>query len=77
MTLTNGTMRYNCSMIDVYNRSVVAGENSSFIMSAPAVRTLEKALSSAKAIPENLIMPFQSFLTIGTIRYAHTRITDI
>ena len=23
------------------------------------------------------IMPFQSFLTIGTIRYAHTRITDI
>ena len=23
------------------------------------------------------IMPFQSLLTIGTIRYAHTRITDI
>lgn len=140
MILTNGTMRYNCSIIDLYDRSVVAGENSSFIMSAPAVRTLEKALSSAKAIPQNLIlhsnqgsqftsaefvqhcrelgisqsmsragcsydsapmerdyntlktaliyayrfetaaeriMPFQSFLTIGTIRYAHTRITDI
>ena len=26
MTLTNGTMRYHCSIIDLYDRSVVAGE---------------------------------------------------
>ncbi len=56
MTLTNGTMRYNCSIIDLYDRSVVAGENSSFITSSLAVRTLEKALSSAKAISQNLIL---------------------
>ncbi|MBF1257039.1 MAG: DDE-type integrase/transposase/recombinase [Stomatobaculum longum] len=48
---------YKCvSFIDLYDRSVVAGENSSIITSSPAVRTLEKALSSAKAIPQNLIL---------------------
>ena len=31
MTLTKGTIRYNCSIIDLYDRSVVASENSSFI----------------------------------------------
>ena len=56
MTLTNGTMRYNCSIIDLYDRSVVASENSSFITSSLAVRTLEKALSTAKAIPQNLTL---------------------
>ena len=56
MTLTNGIMRYNCSIIDLYDRSVVANENSSFITSSLVVRTLEKALSSAKAIPPNLIL---------------------
>ena len=55
-TLTNGTMRYNCSIIDLYDRSVVASENSPFITSSLAVRTLEKALSSTKAIPQNLIL---------------------
>ena len=50
MTLTNGTVRYNCSSIDLYDRSVVASENSSLITSSLAVRMLEKALSSAKAI---------------------------
>ena len=42
MTLTNGTMHYNCSIIDLYDRSVVASENSPFITSSLAVRTLEK-----------------------------------
>ena len=56
LTLTNGIMRYNCSVIDLYDRSVVANENSSFITSSLVVRTLEKALSSAKAIPQNLIL---------------------
>lgn len=56
MTLTNGTIRYNCSIIDLYDRSVVASENSSLITSSLALRTLEKALSSAKAIPQNLVL---------------------
>lgn len=42
MTLTNGTIRYNCSIIDLYDRIVVASENSSFITSSLVVRTLEK-----------------------------------
>lgn len=43
---------YKCvSFIDLYDRGVVAGENSSFITSAQAVCTLEKALSSVKDIP--------------------------
>ena len=49
-------MRYNCSIIDLYDRSVVASENSSFIASSLAVRTLEKALLSSKAISQNLIL---------------------
>ena len=56
MTLTNGIRRYNCSIIDLYDRSVVASENSSFITSSLAARTLEKALSSSKAISQNLIL---------------------
>ena len=28
-------------------------------------------------LQQNWIMPFQSLLTIGTIKYAHTRIMDI
>ena len=66
MTLTNGTMRYNYSIIDLYDRSVVAGENSSFITSSLAVRTLEKALSSARAIPQNLIEIQRSMTTSST-----------
>ena len=58
-------MRYHCSMIDLYDRSVVAGENSSFITSSLAVRTLEKALSSARAIPQNLI-EIQRSMTTGS-----------
>lgn len=56
MRLTNGTIRYHCSIIDLYDRSVVSGENSSFITSSLAVRTLEKALSSARAISQSLIL---------------------
>ena len=56
MTLTNGTMRYNCSIIDLYDRSVVASENSSFITSSLVERTLGKVLSSSKAISQNLIL---------------------
>ena len=56
MTLTDGTMRYNCPIIDLYDGSVFVSENSSFITGFLAVRTLEKALSSSKAISQNLIL---------------------
>ena len=51
MTLTNGTMRYSCSIIDLYDRSVVASENSPFITSSLAVRTLEKSVVECKGDP--------------------------
>lgn len=54
--LTNGTMRYNCTIIDLYDRSVVASETGKWITSDLAIKTLEKALSSQRKSPENLIL---------------------
>jgi transposase InsO family protein len=42
--LKNGKKRYNCTILDLYDRSVVATLNSKFIDAELAVRTLEKAL---------------------------------
>mgnify|MGYP001685746682 CR=1 FL=1 len=50
MTLTNGTMRYHCSMIDLYDRSVVASENSSFITSFLVVRAVRMTMCRRSAI---------------------------
>lgn len=46
--LANGKMRYNCSIIDLYDRSVVATANSDYINTELAKTTLEKALSVEK-----------------------------
>ena len=54
--LTNGTLRYNCTIIDLFDRSVVASENGKWITSQLAISTLEKALMSQKTFPENLIL---------------------
>ena len=42
--LRNGTPRYNCTIIDVYDRRVVASQNSTSINSRLAINTLHKAL---------------------------------
>ena len=54
--LTNGSMRYNCTIIDLFDRSVVASETGKWITSDLAIKTLEKALSSQRKKPENLIL---------------------
>jgi putative transposase len=54
--LTNGSLRYNCTMIDLYDRSVIASETGKWITSDLAIRTLEKALHSQKKKPRNLIL---------------------
>ena len=54
--LTNGSMRYNCTIIDLYDRRVVASETGKWITSDLAILTLEKALHSQKRRPENLIL---------------------
>lgn len=50
MTLTNGAMRYNCFMIDLYDRSVVASENSTFITGSLAVRDVRMTMHRWNAI---------------------------
>ena len=44
ITLTNGQKRYNCSILDLYNRSIVASLNSKYINADLAINTLKMAL---------------------------------
>lgn len=46
--LSNGKMRYNCSILDLYDRSIVASVNGESINTKLAKETLEKALKSEK-----------------------------
>ncbi len=54
--LTNGSKRYNCSIIDIYDRSVIASLNGNKMTGELAVRTLKKALSSQPKINKKLIL---------------------
>jgi transposase InsO family protein len=55
LKLKNGSKRYNCSIIDLYDRSIVASLNSKWIDTSLAINTLEIALSTNK-INNNLIL---------------------
>ncbi len=46
--LKNGKIRYNCTIIDLFNRSVVSSVNGDFITSNLAINCLEKALKQQK-----------------------------
>ena len=46
--LSNGKMRYNCTIIDLYDRSVVASLNSDHLNTELAVDTLKRAISNEK-----------------------------
>ena len=48
--LTDGSKRYNCSIIDLYDRSVIASITDKHITSDLAKRTLQKALDSQQGI---------------------------
>ena len=70
--LTNGSMRYNCTIIVLFDRSVVASETGKWITSDLAIKTLEKALNTQKIVPENLILhPDQrsQFTSLQFIQY--------
>lgn len=54
--LTGGDVRYNCTIIDLYDRSVVASITDRNITSDLAIRTLDKALSSQKKLSSQLIL---------------------
>ena len=54
--LKNHEVRYNCTIIDLYDRSVVAGITDRHITSELAIRTLQRALDSQPAIQGELIL---------------------
>ena len=54
--LKNGDVRYNCTIIDLYDRSVVASITDRHITSGLAIRTLQKALDSQPQARSGLIL---------------------
>lgn len=54
--LKNGDVRYNCTIIDLYDRSVVASITDRHITSDLAIRTLRRALDSQPAIKNGLLL---------------------
>ena len=54
--LKDGQKRYNCSIIDLYDRSVIASLNSKTMTAELAINTLKKALSSQSIPKSGLIL---------------------
>lgn len=54
--LTNGSKRYNCSILDLYDRSIIASITDKNINSDLVIRTLKKALESQPKIQDELIL---------------------
>jgi len=60
--LTGGDVRYNCTIIDLHDRSVIASITDRHITSDLAIRTLDKALASQKSIsPDLILLPKEKF----------------
>ena len=56
LTLANGEKHYNCTIIDLFDRSVVASITDKNITSELAIRTLQRALKSKKIDKGSLIL---------------------
>lgn len=69
--LSNGTLRYNCTIIDLYDRSVVASETGRWITSELAIQTLDKALKSQKARTKNLILHSDQGCQFTSLSFTH------
>lgn len=54
--LKNGDVRYNCTIIDLHDRSVTASITNRHITSELAVCTLQKALESQRPANDSLIL---------------------
>jgi Transposase and inactivated derivatives len=54
--LADGSTRYNCSVLDLHDRSIVASITDRNITSELAVRTVKRALESQPEIKEGLIL---------------------
>jgi transposase InsO family protein len=56
MFLKNHDVRYNCSIIKLHERSVIASITERNITSDPAIRTLQKAIDSQPEMTSELIL---------------------
>lgn len=56
LSLSNGSLRFNCTILDLYDRSVIASITDRHITSDLAIETLKKAIASQGHIPEGLIL---------------------
>ena len=54
--LKNGEARYNCSIVDLYDRSIIASVTDRRITSSLAIQTLKKALESQPRISGERIL---------------------
>lgn len=54
--LADHEVRYNCTIIDLYDRSVIASITDRNITSDPAIRTLQKALDSQPKMKGKIIL---------------------
>ncbi len=54
--LTDGSKRYNCTVLDLYDRSVIASITDRSITADLAIRTVKKALESQPYLKEGLIL---------------------
>ena len=73
--MRNGKMRYNCSILDLYDRSIVATLNSDYINTELAKATLEKALMEEKPEKGLILHSDQGcqFTSWGFINYCESR----
>lgn len=56
LPLSNGEMRYNCTIIDLYDRSVIASITDNEITSDLAIRTLRKGIIEQHIVADQLII---------------------
>ena len=56
LKLTDGSFRYNCSILDLYDRSIVSSITAREMTSELAIKTLEKALRKVKKIRNKIIL---------------------
>ena len=56
LSLSNGSKRYNCSILDLYDRSIVASLTDKAITSDLPIRTLKKSLAAQKPNKRELLL---------------------
>jgi len=71
LELACGKKRYNCSIIDLYDRSIIASENSKYIDAKLAVDTLKTAIEKHKPKQETILHSDQGsqFASIAFTEY--------